>query len=69
MGLVSAAVESSGKANDAVARELAALEHQLLNNNQQMDRDKGCPPLPEEDEADPAMRAHIGKATLDDPQV
>jgi hypothetical protein len=29
-----------------------------------MDRDKGHPPSPEEDEADPAMRAHIGKATL-----
>jgi phage shock protein A len=27
MGLVSAAVESSGKANDVVARQLAALEH------------------------------------------
>jgi hypothetical protein len=64
MGLVSAVVESSGKANDAVAWQLAALEHQLLNNNQQMDRDKGRPPSPEEDEADPAMRAHIGKATL-----
>jgi hypothetical protein len=64
MGLVSATVESSGKANDAVARQLAALEHQLLNNNQPMDRDKGRPPSPEEDEADPAARAHIGKATL-----
>jgi hypothetical protein len=64
MGLVSAAVENSGKANDAVARQLAALEHQLLNNTQQMDCDKGHPPSPEEDDADPAMRAHIGKATL-----
>jgi hypothetical protein len=32
LGLISAAVESSAKANDAVARQLAALEHQIAHN-------------------------------------
>jgi hypothetical protein len=64
MGLVSAAVESSGKANEAVARQLAALENQIFNSNHSVDRDKGRSPSPEEDDADPAARAHIGKATL-----
>jgi hypothetical protein len=63
-GLVSAAVESSNKANDAVARQLAALEHQIVNNNQHMDHDRGRPPSSEEDEADPEACVGIGKAVL-----
>jgi hypothetical protein len=64
MGLVSAAVESSAKANDAVAHQLAALEHQIAHNGQPADRDKGRPPSPEEDDADPEVRVAVGKATL-----
>jgi hypothetical protein len=64
MGLVSAAVESSAKANNAVARQLAALEHQIAHNGQPMDCDKVRPSSPEEDDADPEVRVAIGKATL-----
>jgi hypothetical protein len=34
-----------------------------------MDRDRGRPPSPKEDDADPAMRAPIGKTTLRPAQV
>jgi hypothetical protein len=64
MGLVSAAVESSAKANDAVARQLASLEQQITRTAQPLDRDSGRPPSPEEDDADPEMRGGVGKATL-----
>jgi hypothetical protein len=64
MGLISAAVENSTKANDAVARQLAALEHRLVNNTQPMDCDRGCPPSLEEADADPEAGVVTGKATL-----
>jgi hypothetical protein len=41
MGLVSAVVDNNAKANDVVARQLAALEYQLVNNTQPVDRDRG----------------------------
>jgi hypothetical protein len=64
MGLVSAAVENSGKASEAVARQLAALENRISTSTQPMDRDQGHPPSPEEDEADPTVAVGIDKATL-----
>jgi hypothetical protein len=64
MGLVSAVVENSAKANDAVAHQLAALEHRLVNNTQPMDRNRGCHPSPEEPDADPEVGEVTSKATL-----
>jgi hypothetical protein len=64
MALASTAVESSAKANNAVARQLAALEQQIMRTSQPLDHDRGRPPSPEEDEADPEMHVGVGKAMV-----
>jgi hypothetical protein len=60
-------VENSGKASEAVARQLEALENRIAHNTHPMDREQSRPP--EDEEVDPTVAVGVGKATLRPAQV